>query len=334
MLRKPRPASASSAPRPPRELLYPHEFGLQDGSSSTTRKPRPHSASVLKRRTSMQPLYEDVDSMAASAALDTGTSEMDSAIQSGIFSTTFRASSEPALLVELERFIRRELQELGGEHLPPGDPTRLSVHKTAFQAFIQDFKSYSHVLSAIKLEYDRFIERLEAKVRVIPTLESQLALHKYEVAEQQTAMVTDLVARIDQVKMEMAKWQREAEASHTQVNALESKIKSFESELLDKNERIKDHEMQLSLVAENEAKLTSALKDAERKVAEQASAMEQLMHEKALLDESFKAANTKLGDLKEAYKDTVPRFEHELLQAEHDSYKSRFEQQRDMTMKM
>ena len=80
----------------------------------------------------------------------------------------------------------------------------------------------------------------------------------------------------------MAQWQSEAESCQAQSNSLKSRIKTLESELLDKNERIKDHELQLSLVAENEAKLTSALSDVERKVAEQATALEQLTHEKAL----------------------------------------------------
>jgi hypothetical protein len=46
------------------------------------------------------------------------------------------------------------------------------------------------------------------------------------------------------------------------------------------------------------------------------------------------ASEGKVVELQASYKDTVPRYEHELLQAEHDSYKSRFETQRDLTVKM
>ncbi|KAI9164514.1 Translin-associated factor X-interacting protein 1 [Blastocladiella emersonii ATCC 22665] len=269
-------------------------------------------------------MTQDVDAFFSSTAAACGSYN----------GTTYKTSGEPALLVELQRFIRNEMLELGGDGLPPGDATRMSVYRNAFQAFIDDFRSYQGVLSAIKSEYEHHIASLDAQARKVPQLENQLAMHKYEVAEQQSVMVRDLVDRIEEIKGESAKWKAEA-SSLRDANAVQArKIAALEEDIHEKTARLKEEEVNRTTVAETEAKLHATIADGERRVATLEATIRELQRDHALMSENLNSAETKLHDLKEAYKDTVPMFEHELLQAEHDSYKSRFEQQRELTMKM
>ncbi|KAI9224386.1 hypothetical protein BC828DRAFT_373649 [Blastocladiella britannica] len=334
MLRKQRPASAST--RPPGLLLNRSCWDLGGAADAEANSPpparvqRPFSASAALRKRS----GTGAATVVALDGFPPPVPPPESLIQLGSYSTTYRTSGEPTLLVELQRFIRKELHELGGDSLSEGDPTRLAVFRHAFQSFIQDFKSYSTLLSTIKHEYDRHIEHLSGKVQVIPQLESELALHKYEVAEQQTVMVRELVDKIDTIKKESAKWRVEAEKHKALVTEAQQKIAEIGDELDEKNARIRDEELHRTMIIENETKLMNQVSENQQRLTEQETAIKELTRDNAFLAESLNAANAKMADLKEQYRDTVPHFEFELLQAEHDSYKSRFEQQRDLTVKM
>ncbi|KAJ3349547.1 Translin-associated factor X-interacting protein 1 [Allomyces javanicus] len=244
------------------------------------------------------------------------------------------ASGDPALLVELTRFVRRELLELGADTKPPGDAARLSVHRNAFQIFIEDFKTYRALLSDIKNEYERALARLEAQVREIPALESQLALHKYEVAEKQAETVKELVRRVGDVKNDSDHWAKEAARLQTELGECRRRCDLLAADVRDKSARLKEEEISKTILVEAEHKLQGTVQDFVRRVTEQDQLVETLQRQNALLLESNRAAEDKIAELKEAYKDTVPKYEHELLRAEHDSYKSRFEHQQNMTVKM
>ncbi|KAJ3286765.1 Chk1 protein kinase, partial [Borealophlyctis nickersoniae] len=66
--------------------------------------------------------------------------------------------TRPKFLVAMLHHAKAELQILGAENAPVGDPRRLQVYREVWDYFIQEFKTYEPLLTAIKHEYETTIQ--------------------------------------------------------------------------------------------------------------------------------------------------------------------------------
>lgn len=77
---------------------------------------------------------------------------------------------KPKFLEQLEAYLRKELHFLD---CPPCGPheLRLQAHREVFEYLIEDFKTYKPLLSAIKNEYELFIESQQEMIKALEPLE-------------------------------------------------------------------------------------------------------------------------------------------------------------------
>lgn len=77
---------------------------------------------------------------------------------------------KPKFLQQLESYLSKELRLLG---CPPVGPheLRLQAHREVFEYLIEDFKTYKPLLSAIKNEYELFIESQQELIKELEPME-------------------------------------------------------------------------------------------------------------------------------------------------------------------
>ena len=78
--------------------------------------------------------------------------------------------SKPKFLEQLESYLSKELRLLG---CPPCGPNelRLQAHREVFEYLVEDFKTYKPLLSAIKNEYELFIEFQQELIKELEPME-------------------------------------------------------------------------------------------------------------------------------------------------------------------
>ena len=77
---------------------------------------------------------------------------------------------KPKFLEQLESYLLKELRFLGCSAYGPRE-LRLQAHREVFEYLIEDFKTYQPLLSAIKNEYDLFIEWQKELIKELEPLE-------------------------------------------------------------------------------------------------------------------------------------------------------------------
>ncbi|KAJ1503338.1 hypothetical protein HMI56_002203 [Coelomomyces lativittatus] len=147
-------------------------------------------------------------------------------------------------------------------------------------------------------------------------------------------MVMDLVVHSEELKQDRENMQKELKKWENEALQSKQRLSGIDDEIKNKNARLKEGEVYITQLLETENMHTQSISTLEDKLATQLEGIQELKRENALLSESLKASQQKIEEIKKQYKDTVPKYEHELLLAEYTSYKSRFEQQQDLTMKM
>lgn len=77
---------------------------------------------------------------------------------------------KPKFLEQLESYLSKELRLLG---CPPFGPNelRLQAHREVFEYLVEDFKTYKPLLSAIKNEYELFIEFQQELIKELEPME-------------------------------------------------------------------------------------------------------------------------------------------------------------------
>ncbi len=77
---------------------------------------------------------------------------------------------KPKFLEQLESYLLKELRFLGCPSCGPHE-LRLQAHREVFEYLIEDFKTYKPLLSAIKNEYELFIEYQQDLIKELEPLE-------------------------------------------------------------------------------------------------------------------------------------------------------------------
>ncbi|KAJ3104529.1 Translin-associated factor X-interacting protein 1 [Phlyctochytrium bullatum] len=166
--------------------------------------------------------------------------------------------TQPAFLLTLMHYIRSEFSILGNP--APGDFRRLQVLREAFEAFINEFRTYSPILSEIKGEYEGALAGQAARLKELEALRCQVEVGKYQAAQEllrmRNAMEEELMASQLSFAADFLAFGAKAEAltcpvfSIREVNrrlasekdSLESEIKILNSQIQSLSEEVRRNE--------------------------------------------------------------------------------------------
>nr|XP_025043006.1 translin-associated factor X-interacting protein 1 [Pelodiscus sinensis] len=109
--------------------------------------------------------------------------------------------AKPRYLEELESYLRKELQSLDLTN-ENAQELKLQPYREIFEFFIEDFKTYKPLLSAIKNEYEVTLDHLRQKVRSLESLKGMLVSVSEECTQQIVALQEEEKAEITALKKE------------------------------------------------------------------------------------------------------------------------------------
>jgi hypothetical protein len=110
---------------------------------------------------------------------------MDTFKKGGLLGTRRNALAQPTrktFYATIHDFIERELGLAYAHASPPGDEKRYLVYKQAFNLFIEEFKTYKDILSDIKNEYEKRMEKLQEQCQFLRPLQTQVNIMRLETA--------------------------------------------------------------------------------------------------------------------------------------------------------
>ncbi|NXC50736.1 TXIP1 protein, partial [Penelope pileata] len=140
------------------------------------------------------------------------------------------AIPKPRHLEQLEAHLRTELQALD---LTKGNSQELKLqpYREIFEFFIDDFKTYKPLLSAIKNEYEATLAHQKERIRALEPLEAMVAAVSEECTQQILALQEEEKAEIRMLKQERQRllklidnMKEEQRALQTQVERLQASV--------------------------------------------------------------------------------------------------------------
>ncbi|XP_033897346.2 translin-associated factor X-interacting protein 1-like isoform X2 [Acipenser ruthenus] len=109
--------------------------------------------------------------------------------------------SKPRFLEQLETYLRKELQSLDPSK-PNAQELKLQAYQEVFEYFIEDFKTYKPLLSAIKNEYDITLAYLRDQIRTLEPLKAMVVTVSEQCNQKILALREDERAEIKALKQE------------------------------------------------------------------------------------------------------------------------------------
>ncbi|KAL7870497.1 hypothetical protein SRHO_G00079940 [Serrasalmus rhombeus] len=138
--------------------------------------------------------------------------------------------SKPRFLEQLECFLRRELTSL--DMLSPKlQERKLQAYREVFDYFIENFKTYKPLLSAIKNEYDITLAYLQEQIRELEPLRAQLVLLSEQCEKKVLGLREQERTEIRALKQERQHLQQVTESTREQQRALQTQVYHLEKEL-------------------------------------------------------------------------------------------------------
>uniref|UniRef100_A0AAR2KQH9 Translin-associated factor X-interacting protein 1 N-terminal domain-containing protein n=1 Tax=Pygocentrus nattereri TaxID=42514 RepID=A0AAR2KQH9_PYGNA len=138
--------------------------------------------------------------------------------------------SKPRFLEQLECFLRRELTSL--DMLSPKlQERKLQAYREVFDYFIENFKTYKPLLSAIKNEYDITLAYLQEQIRELEPLRAQLVLLSEQCEKKVLGLREQERTEIRALKEERQHLQQVTESMREQQRALQTQVYHLEKEL-------------------------------------------------------------------------------------------------------
>uniref|UniRef100_A0A8C8RF30 Translin associated factor X interacting protein 1 n=1 Tax=Pelusios castaneus TaxID=367368 RepID=A0A8C8RF30_9SAUR len=138
--------------------------------------------------------------------------------------------AKPRYLEELESYLRKELQSLDLTK-ENAQELKLQPYREIFEFFIEDFKTYKPLLSAIKNEYEVTLAHLKEKIRSLEPLKSMLVSVSDECTRQIMAFQEEEKAEVAMLKKEklyllklIDKMKEEKGSLQIQVNKLRKNV--------------------------------------------------------------------------------------------------------------
>lgn len=117
---------------------------------------------------------------------------------------------------------------------------KIGVYRQAFDYFIQEFKTYSSVLSDIKNEYETTIGELEESKRLLEPLKGKLEILKLQNLQELSSQSRDMDVFLDKFRIENLNLKEQSEKAQEALEAQKIEISYFLKENILLKERINE----------------------------------------------------------------------------------------------
>uniref|UniRef100_K7FM04 Translin-associated factor X-interacting protein 1 N-terminal domain-containing protein n=1 Tax=Pelodiscus sinensis TaxID=13735 RepID=K7FM04_PELSI len=131
--------------------------------------------------------------------------------------------AKPRYLEELESYLRKELQSLDLTN-ENAQELKLQPYREIFEFFIEDFKTYKPLLSAIKNEYEVTLDHLRQKVRSLESLKGMLVSVSEECTQQIVALQEEEKAEITALKKEKLYLLKQIDKMEEEKGSLQTQV--------------------------------------------------------------------------------------------------------------
>ncbi|XP_065913641.1 translin-associated factor X-interacting protein 1-like isoform X2 [Dysidea avara] len=232
---------------------------------------------------------------------------------------------KPKFLEHLEEFLQKELRLLG---CPSSGPCELRVqaHREVFEHLMEDFKTYKPLLSAIKNEYDLYVNYLQQQIAELEPLKTHLYSVKEECNRKVLAMRDAEKAELEEARLENRRLLSVIDRLRETELSLRSQVDKLQAELTIQYEQYKNEADARKLLISDINDLK--FRQQEQKAEETMEEREDPVVLKLKLQrgrEDLKAAHHRINQMLADYGDVVPRREHEQLQAAYEAMEAELE---------
>lgn len=157
---------------------------------------------------------------------------------------------------------------------------------------------------------------------------------KFEGAQDHEQSISKLVNKIKELQSEKNSIFNELEEFKSATKVLQKELVRIQAEVESKNKDIKHEQLLITNILEAEHKKIIKIRDLEQQNQQLSNQNQQLAEQISELQSQLRNSLQDFEKYKATYADTVPRYEMDLIKNEHDSYKERFEQQREQNSKL
>ncbi|KAB5574946.1 hypothetical protein PHYPO_G00214930 [Pangasianodon hypophthalmus] len=222
-----------------------------------------------------------------------------------------RTVAKPRFLEQLECYLRRELASLD-MHSPKLQQLKLQVYREVFDYFIEDFKTYKPLLSAIKNEYEITLVYLQQQIQELEPLRAQMVLLSERCEERILGLREQERAEITALKQERQHLQQVIESMKEQQAALQTQVSYLEEDLARQYALYREERDARRLLIDNISSMSYSPQEPGY------SLNEDPVNLKLALDvcrEDLNKAQMELNHLHAEYGDVVPRRDWENLES-------------------
>ncbi|XP_048254732.1 translin-associated factor X-interacting protein 1-like [Haliotis rufescens] len=229
---------------------------------------------------------------------------------------------KPRFLEQLENFLKKELRALGVTEVLPSE-LRLQAHREVFEYLIEDFKTYRHLLAAIKNEYEMMLASQRQQIRELEPLRQMLVTVSEQCDQKVMALREEEKQEIIELKAHNTGLQMQISSMRNKQKDLEEQVVRLQDKLQEEYRKYRDEfDARKLLVSDindlryqQEDYLVSkqSLQDAQE--AQEDPVTLKIALRKAREDE--KSATQRLNEMVANYGDVIPRRDFEALEAKH-----------------
>ncbi|XP_063053508.1 translin-associated factor X-interacting protein 1 [Engraulis encrasicolus] len=137
---------------------------------------------------------------------------------------------KPRFLMQLEGYLKRELQALDLQQ-PKLQERRLQTYREVFDCFIEDFKTYKPLLTAIKNEYEATFEYMQEQIRELQPLKSQLTLVSEQCERRIVGLKEEERVEMRSLRDDKRRLQRVIDDLREKQRSLEAQVSRLQEEL-------------------------------------------------------------------------------------------------------
>ncbi|XP_041964706.1 translin-associated factor X-interacting protein 1 isoform X2 [Alosa sapidissima] len=221
---------------------------------------------------------------------------------------------KPRFLMQLEDYLKRELQTLDLQQ-PKVQERRLQTYREVFDCFIEDFKTYKPLLTAIKNEYEATLAYMRDQIRELEPLRTQLVLVSEQCERRILALREEERAEMKAMKENKKRLHRIIEDMREKQSALEAQVCRLQKDLAAQYLAYRDEYDARKLLIANISSMSYATEeeaDDDMQVAESEDPVKLKLALKVCREDLTKA-QVELNRLRAEYGDVVPRRDWESL---------------------
>ncbi|KND01399.1 uncharacterized protein SPPG_03209 [Spizellomyces punctatus DAOM BR117] len=217
--------------------------------------------------------------------------------------------TKPRLLMSLLQYMKTETKVLGVDSAPAGDSCRLQVYREVFDRFIEEFKTYEPLLSQVKNEYEMALQAQRRALDKLEPLQAQLAIHKYQAAQDMDRMREDADQKLQQCMNRNHDLERKSSLLESELESLRHQYGKISDELIRRDAR--NEEYVSSKIAEIRAEMDTLERRSQEELRRKEEENSELQRGLRKAHEDLASMVDAMNTLNASYANSVTRRQYE-----------------------